>query len=267
MLPPLLLLLGCAPEPAPTGVAADVARYERLLQEGFTDPEQALAVCAGLSDPKLAGDCALVIAMQSAKGTRQDPALWCARVPAGAWRDECHFEGAEMMARRGQTERAAALCRLAGAFRDDCGMHLWMGELGQLTAGMGTADLAARLPRASQIFARWEPALSEDTDISERFWKMYYQNAFGQRASVDLSVCAPLPEADRARCAQAGADLFLSQLAPMLERQGGLPGFCAGSVSSAQVAPWLGATPHPALDAALEARRPQLCESVFRASE
>ncbi len=251
----LLLLLACEPP----RVATDTERYAQLLRDGFTDPEQALGVCASLADPDLAGDCALVIAIQSAKGTRQDPALWCARVPEGAWRDECHFEGAEMMARRNQPDRAAALCRLAGAFRDDCGMHLWMNELSRLSQGLTPATLADALPAASAAYARWAPALAEDTDIEERYWRMFYQGLFGPRAAVDLSVCAPLPEADARRCEQAGAALFLEQLGPFLVQSGRSAEFCREPARSERVAPWLGALPHPALDQALQARQPQLC--------
>lgn len=253
---PLLLLLACEP----ARVATDVARYDQLLREGFTDPEQALGVCASLSDPALAGDCALVIAMQASKGMRQDPAVWCARVPEGAWRDECHFEGAEMMARRGQTERAAALCGAAGAFRDDCGMHLWMGELSRVSAGMGPGQLQERLPTANQLYERWAPALAEHSDMETRYWQMFYQAAFGPSAAVDLSLCAPLPPEDARRCEAAGAERFLGQLTPFLVQSGRIREFCGTLLSAQVVAPWLGAAPHPALDQALAARRGQICE-------
>ncbi len=256
----LALLWGCG-EPSP--VSTDVAVYSALLKTGFTDAEAALATCQGLSDPKLAGDCAMVVAVTASSGANQDPARWCSRVPEGTWRDECRFEGAELQKRRNLPDRAAALCLAAGAFADDCGMHMWMSELDQLTWSMGTADLSARLPEANALYQRWAPSLARGTDMEQRFWRQYYQRAFGSRASVDLNVCAGLAEADAARCASAGADLFANQLAPFLQQTGRLAEFCRlQNPSSEIVGPWLGAVPHPALDAALRERAPQLCEAA-----
>lgn len=263
-LPPLLsavlVIAACGQPPA---AATDVQAYSALLRQGFTDADQALLTCQGLSDPKLAGDCALVVAITASGGANQDPARWCARVPEGAWRDECRFEGAELQRRRNLPDRAAALCLSAGAFADDCGMHMWMVDLDRITWSMGTSDLSARLPEATALYLRWAPSLAGGTDMEQRFWRQYYQRAFGPRAAVDLSVCAALSDADRARCEAAGADLFTSQLAPFLQQTGRLAEFCRlQSYSSQVVALWVGAAPHPALDAALAARAPQLCEEA-----
>lgn len=252
------LLCGCG---EPSRVATDMERYNTLLRDGYADAETALATCKSLADPDLAGDCAMVVAVHASSGANQDPASWCQRVPEGPWRDECRFEGAELQLRRNLPDKAALLCNSAGAFADDCGMHLWMNQLDALTWGMGTADMGARLGDASALYARWAPALARGTDIEERFWQLYYQRAFGPRASVDLSLCGPLPEADRARCETSGAELFAGQLAPFLQQTGRISEFCMLQEPSSEiVAPWLGARPHAAIDAALRARQAQICE-------
>lgn len=256
-LPLPALWIACAADPS--GVRQDIERYTSVTGDTTLPPEQGFATCAAITDEDLAGDCALVVATRAATGSRESPTTWCARVPEGTWRSECLFEGSEMMLRRNNPEAAVSLCLKAGPFRDDCAMHLWQSSLDRVTWGMTTATFAERLPAARQIYDSWSMWLSE-TDLEGRFWSRFYQVGFGGRAGVDLSVCDALASEDALRCQRVGAEVFASRLGPYLQMSGQLAAFCARPLGSAVVAPWVGARPHAALDAALAERWPQLCE-------
>ena len=66
-------------------------------------------------------------------------------------------------------------------FRNECIQHLWQFELMSLTRH-GSRSFPASLPRATDLFLRWEE-LSADSDMEVRFWRLFYTSGF-QRAGL-----------------------------------------------------------------------------------
>ena len=239
-------------------VAEDAARYAAVLGDEAAAPADALAACRKISDEALAGDCGLAVAQRAARDPGADPAAWCGSVAGDLWRSECYFQAAEAMRRRRDEERAAELCARAGPFLDDCAQHLWQTEVHQLApreGGFGDA-----LPAAQAVYDRWAPRLADTSDLSDRFWRRFYQNGFEGTPSLDPARCDGLPEDHAARCLAAAVDLFDRDLAPRLDHAGALADYCAQHPPALDaLGDRLGVRPHPALDAVLVARQPELC--------
>lgn len=250
----LLVASACA-EAEPAG---DVARYAAVAAEdGGTEAD--LATCGGISDDSLAGDCALLVVARSELPAEEA----CPRVPKGIWRDECWFVAAEARRAAGQDGSAAQLCLRAGAFRDDCGQHLWQTAVHDLIHRRGPAGFAAQLPRAQQLHDRWARLLAEETDFSERFWARYFSNGFEGQGGVDLSWCVGLPEPQPARCRAAGLAYFARDLGPRLDQAGLGEAFCAMEAPDAEaVGRAFPNRPEAALDEVVRERRAVLCAEV-----
>jgi hypothetical protein len=242
------LLVACAGTADPAG---DRARYLGVLREPRGPTGERLARCAQIGDRDLRGDCALAVAQQ--EGRRPDGAIEriCPEVPDGVWQHECWFLAAEAARRRGQEDAAVELCVRSGPFTEDCAQHLWQGEVHRLIHDRGPVAFGLQLPAARRAHDAWAARLGAGEAFSSRFWAKYYQNGFeGVGARVDLGACAPLPEADAARCASAAVELYARELRPRAEREG---------VDLCRRPPWTSAelervvpcAPDPRLDAVL----------------
>lgn len=241
--------------------AQDVKVYAALVGERNPDPDRDLPACARLTDPNLAGDCALTVAQRAANSRKVAPETWCGEVPAGTWRYECWFQAAETARRRGQEQKAAELCRESGPFINDCAQHLWQTRVHTLIRADGRRpDFVGRLGAAQAIYDEWAPLLGEHTDLESRFWSKYYQNGFESVGHVATAWCDGLPEAHHGRCLEAARDIVVRELAPNLDRHNAWASFCALSpATSANTSVWLRLDPSPELDAVVEERQRTLC--------
>lgn len=240
----------------------DLADYAAVVAQREPDPKRDFAVCARISDPNLAGDCALVVAQRGAQVRRQPPDTWCDEVPSGLWRWECWFQAAESERRSGREQVAAALCQKSGPFQNDCAQHLWQTRVHRLIHGRtGQAPaFAENLSAARKIYNEWAPFLAESSDMEARFWEKYYQNGFEGAGRVALAWCDGLTEADHARCTSAAKDLVIREMAPNLDRANAWSAFCAlEAPTSADVAPWFRFQPDAELDALVAERHAVLC--------
>jgi len=245
-----LFSAGCSGDPPET----DASRYQRVLSDPAMPASAALAICEDLSSASARGDCGLVVAYRAAVA---DPAgaaegALCEQVEAGTWRQECYFQTAEALARKGDREAAAALCLSAGPFRDDCGQHLWQTQVHTLLQGAGSSGFARAMPRAREIYGSWDPLLGEQTDFRDRFWRRFYHDGFSaDRPPFSLAPCDGLDAADRTRCEQHGLDLYLSRVRQIVGR-----GLCSGA---ALARPEVAAADDPRITGAVDAERSRMC--------
>lgn len=253
----LILLVSCA-----RGPAQDVSRYAELL--GLERPGVAdMARCGELSDPDLAGDCALALAPRVASGQRVGMETLCERVPEGTWRDECWFQAAEAQRKHGHEQEAAELCRRAGPFINDCAQHLWQTRVHALISSRNGAppDFFGKLATAQKIYDEWSPYLADSSDLEQRFWTKYFQNGFETVGRVDLAWCSPLPEPRATQCVNAAKDLLTREMAPNLDRNSAWSAFCAlKDPTSSDVSFWFRLVPSPPLDALVQERHAVLCK-------
>lgn len=259
----LALACGGAADPRGGTTVADAQRYAELVARPDPAPAQALADCATLHDPDLAGDCGLAVALQArARGADTLDAL-CPQVPDGAWQDECYFMLAEDALRARDPESAAAACMRSGAFKDDCGQHLWQGDLRKLVRGTRGQLLPERVERAQTLFDRWLPRLVE-TDITWRFWQRFFERVTEHQPGVKLSRCDGLATPElRVRCRYGSSHLYLRRVWDILHHPKGRGGLCrlaAGDVAAAEATfAELQAEPDPLLSAVLEEARGAAC--------
>lgn len=253
----LILLAACATDPA-----REVSIYAELLRAPRPDLAD-MKRCAGLSDPELAGDCALALAPRVASAQQQGLETLCEQVPEGVWRWECWFQAAEAKRGRRNEAEAAKLCREAGPFVNDCAQHLWQTRVHALIASREgrPPDFSGKLAQAQKIYDEWSPWLADQSDMEQRFWTKYFQNGFETVGRVDLAWCAPLPEARAAQCVDAAKDLLTREMAPDLDRNSAWSAFCAmKDPTSADVAFWFRLVPSAPLDAFVQERHAVLCK-------
>ena len=250
------LLAACSP----AREAKEIFTYQEVVGDPEIELEAGLARCGALTDPGLAGDCALYVVGLALHRPAPPAESLCPRVPAGAWQDECWFLAAEERAERGRDQSAASLCLRAGSFKEDCAQHLWQTPVHDLAARHGPAGFLAALPEAQRLYDRWAPMLEAETDLADRFWQRFYENGFEARRGVDLRHCLPLPPPHLQRCQAAGLAYFGRELGPMLDRAGAMEAFCALPQADANaVGAWFPNAPEPALDAVIQERKRALC--------
>lgn len=262
----VLVALGCGSsssesEAGPTA-ADDARRYAALVSDPDPDPAVSLPACAELGDSALRGDCALAIALRArARGTAPLESL-CPQVPQGAWQDECFFMLAEDEQRQKRPKRAAAACMKSGAFKHDCGQHLWQGELRKLVRGTRGRLLANRVESAQRVYARWEPLLPE-TDISWRFWQRFFERSLEAEPGISLDFCAPLDPQMNLRCRYAAGHLYLRRLWDHLHHSDDRARFCAQDqptvASTEALFPRAAARPDPLLEAVVGEQFESVC--------
>lgn len=251
-----LLLAACAPTPT---AAEDVTAYAAIVGEAGQDPRAELERCARLADAGLRGDCAAVVATAAARADGQVQ-RWCAEVPAGIWRDECLFRGAEGRLTQGGSAPAAALCQQAGSFAEDCMVHVWRPQLGRIVQGMGAEGFAARYPAAEQLYQQTVAQAGASESLERMYWLAFFGSGFQADGRIDLDRCAALPAEGARRCQDAAALMLTEPLEGLLRARGQLATFCASHPPrSLDVAGLLGIPASEALDRALSAQQPMIC--------
>ena len=248
-MPLLWMLLGCATE-------SDADRYYRLTA-GEGDLAGRIAECVKLSSLTMQSDCQLTVSTQS-----EDMAGLCPSLAEPVWRSECYFIAAERL-KNSDPEQAELLCLEVTHFRNECIQHLWQFELMSLTRH-GSRSFPASLPRATDLFLRWEE-LSADSDMEVRFWRLFYTSGFQRAGLLDPSHCTPLPGVHQVRCRQAAAVQYRKQLHHIVRIPRALSVLCALDPVTAHAAaqtrvPELRSGPAAELDVVLAEVHEQVCE-------
>lgn len=235
----------CQPDP--------VAVYAQVLSDdGQLDP----AACDPVTDPALRSDCLLVVATRRLMGVGEPAEAACAEVPAGTWRAECLFVAAEQAAADKRDGRAAALCKQAGPFAEDCAQHLWQDALYRV-ARRPQQPLPDMVRAATPLHDTWAGYLRWTGDFHTRFWRLAFELAFtGSR--IDPARCDAVDPALQGACVAGAVGLVERELAPALAR-GGLS-LCTLEPRITALGPALPAAPDPRLDAVVAARQAELCE-------
>ena len=243
------LVLGCGKE-------SDVDRYYRLTTQS-TDPVERIRECATLTSEAMQSDCQLSIAAAS-----DQMATLCAAFTEPVWRSECYFLAAERL-QPSDPAGAADLCRLAEHFRNECSQHLWQTELAMLSRH-GSRSFPVMLPEAEALYARWSSVVTDESDMTIRFWRMFYSTGFQRTRGLQSSHCAPLPGVHQARCREAAAALYTQKLQSIARIPRAVGIFCAlDPLTSAAAAesgvPELRAEPAAVLDAVVVTIHGKFC--------
>ncbi len=238
---PLVAALGCA-----TGGDAglDLLRYQRALGTASQDPAAGWDACATVADPGLRGDCrmAVVEAWAGAKSaSTSDLLARCASLEATWMAQECAFQ-------IGERRSDPSACAQAGAFADDCRLHLatrgfdaWMPR----DARVDDPALHARMIREAEA-----ATLSAD-DL--RVWSAFFRRVLAQQPTLDRRPCRTLPPPLDDACWRTGGEHYHDRL-NMARDQGLYP--CQGG----DLPGFLRTVEDPELDALRQAREPgDLC--------
>ena len=258
--------LSCSTPPAAevSGAAASARAYTALVADPSPNPEEAFPACRALGDPALEGDCALAVALRVRARSTEPLEMLCPQVPDGAWQDECFFMAAEDAQRADAPARAAAACMESGAFKDDCGQHLWQGDLRKLVRGTRGRSLDDRVAAAERLYARWQPRLPR-TDIGWRFWQRFFERLLEADAGVDLRRCEGLDDALALRCRYAAAHLYLRRIWDHLHHAEDRARFCsqdeASVVATERLLPRASARPDPLLEAVVTEQHDSVCRA------
>lgn len=166
-----LLAFACGTAPAvPT--AADRGHVLAALA-ALPDCDAAAAACDQAS-AAARGECVVPLVEACPKDKRAT--AWCASL-SGVPRDECAFQRAE---RTGDLDA----CVDAGAFVDDCRLHLW-----------SRVDAPAGLPLAEAVIALRAEMVARGIDPDDhRFWSASFRRALDQAATLDRSACDTLTD-------------------------------------------------------------------------
>ncbi len=225
----MMLFFGCAPgEPD----IPEAHRYRDGLKTGD---------CGQIRDDALRDDCWLA-AVQRRKGSKKLPEDLCARIDTERVQEECWFALAER-------KKDTALCASAGAFRDDCVLHvlsqsfaLWVDP----AAGPGDQDeeFAARVKQTGM-----DPA-------DPRPWSAWYRWVLGQRLPLDRGACGRVGDAARREaCMATGIALYNDRLNRARDRRS----YPCPAPDQTGLPPDLQYTPDGDLDT-LRASRSDLCQ-------
>ena len=179
----LLVLVACGRSPDGVGSAGDssaAALWARALRTG---------ACATVVDERLHDTCVVA----AVERTRQDR---CAEARGQRAREECAFRLAEK-------RLDASICRRAGAFAEDCALHV-------LSTGFMVWAPAGALPGGpveEEVARRIAAAGLRDDDM--RPWSAWYRWVLGAQQSLDRSTCARVaPAARREACTRTGLTVF-----------------------------------------------------------
>lgn len=214
------LPLGCEPTAGGAGAAQ---RYAEALRTG---------ACAEAGAPELRDDCRLAHLDAAAA----EP---CAGFETERLRDECFFQLAE-------ARKDAALCPRAGAFADDCALHV-------LSRGFGAWVGPGTRPgdREEEVAAHIAAAGLAGDDM--RPWSAWYRWVLGGLDPLDRAACDAVAEpARREACRATAVAVFHDRLNNARDRR--LVDCATGALP-----PLLAHTPDPELDAALRRRWTELC--------
>ena len=250
----LVLTLACGgPE-----ISDEQAHYLELIESREHDLKPGLAACAELSGSSLRDDCQMHMLSIDADRGGGGLAGVCPELGSVTVVQECWFLAGESARAQGKEQLASQYCARSGSFASDCGQHLWQTALRRLAHKKGPPDFPSGLPGAERLYAKWQPLLLEFTDIERRFWPRYYSNGFEGGGGVVLSWCDELDAVHKARCHEAGAEVYAREMAPRLEDSS--VDLCAlDSPDSTMLEAWVPAEPHPILDGVIEERVAILC--------
>ena len=197
MLPALALFAACTRGSPPEDHDAWLAALS------LDDPAAAFDACLLLHDGDLRAECGLAAMERLARTTGPPSAELlgrCQRLEGWA-RDECAFQV-------GERRRDPTACAAAGAFADDCRLHLIStGFARWVPPGASPSDLALldRL-RAETVAVGLDPA-------DERARSAYFRWVLGGQTPLDRSTCDTIPEpAAREACRQTGLALYGDRL-------------------------------------------------------
>lgn len=125
-----LLMMSCGfNEVPPPQAIVDQNAYLKALDA--KRPEDSLAGCRQIMDPRLKGECVLFAAKAQAQKKR--PALaFCNQAPTESWKAACAFEVSDMAGLTGKAADQA--CQLAGEFQSRCMYHALQREESSLNA-------------------------------------------------------------------------------------------------------------------------------------
>lgn len=214
-----LLLGGCG-----AGDEAGVAsRYAEALRSGR---------CADAGAPELRDDCRLAHLDAAA-------AAPCEGFETTRLRDECFFQLAE-------AREDASLCPKAGAFADDCALHV-------LSRGFGRGLGAGSRPGEGEeaVAARIVAAGLAADDM--RPWSAWYRWVLGGLDPLDRAACEAVADpARREACRNTAVAVFHDRINNARDRR--LVDCATGALP-----PLLTHAPDPELDAALRRRWTELC--------
>ncbi len=196
-----LLLCGCAVDPKAEALRSERDQYLSLIVERDGDPEERLAACSKLSDPQLAGDCALVVVGSGSLSSTAAATRLCSLVVEGLYQDECWFLAGEAAGRRGDRDAAKDLCDRAGSFASACCRHQIQGDLRRLAQGAEYADLGEAEAQMLAVRAFWGSDTA--TDATLRADATFFESIFESTAPVSAERCAPVSDLRRELCETA----------------------------------------------------------------
>ena len=211
----------------PPSRADDARTYAAVLAEPSEDASEDLGRCGLIGDPTVAGECVLVVVQRMAEQGKSPPEDGCSLVTEQPWANECWFLAAEHWGKRGDTERAAALCAKAGTFSEDCAQHLWQDDMYALVRRQGSRVLPKRLARAQQIHDQWAPVMAGTSDFSPRYWRRFYEVAFEPDRPLDVAICEELPPQHRQLCRLGAGRVYVIRLQDRnRDQRPGFPHIC-----------------------------------------
>ncbi|MFH1464564.1 MAG: hypothetical protein ABIO70_09260 [Pseudomonadota bacterium] len=222
------------------GGSREHTRYLEAMELVARDPEAAWRRCADLATPSLADDCSLS-AVEALAGREGEPTAAllarCEGLATRESRDECAFQV-------GERRDDPAACARAGAFEDDCRIHLLAMSMPHwLPAGAGPASPAVLDALAAET-ARVGLPRGDQRAASATFRAL-----LDRQPILDRGACEAVAPPWRTACQQTGLALYEDRL-NMARDQGALP--CPGEALPEPLAH----SADPELDAAL-ARRPR----------
>ncbi|MCB9778852.1 MAG: hypothetical protein H6742_09835 [Alphaproteobacteria bacterium] len=245
-LPRLLLCWPAAcGTPAPGGLSGDVQRYADAVALLPDDPRAAAAGCDAVVESELHGDCMVQAAAAMAPSDAARASALCTSLDGGLHRDECWFRVAEV---RGDS----ALCGQAGAFADDCRLHVFSHALrALLPPGVSPAS-------AEPLLATAIPGHGF-TEDDPRPWSAAFRWVLGGQRPLDPATCDAVAESSRAEACRQTALAVYSDRLNHARDTGRFP--CDADPGDLDALPEsLRFAEDPALRALLEARRAQdLC--------
>jgi hypothetical protein len=223
----VLVLLACSPAPDGAGSSRDpsaAAIWARALRTGM---------CDAVVDERLHDACVVA----AVERTREDR---CSEPRSQRAREECAFRLAEK-------RLDASICRRAGAFAEDCALHV-------LSTGFMVWAPAGALPggpEEDEVTRRIAAAGLRDDDM--RPWSAWYRWVLGAQQPLDRSTCARVEPAVRGEaCARTGLTVFedrINRTRDTREPDG------TSALACGAEPPLLAHAPDPELDAILLRRR------------
>ncbi len=177
--------------------------YRTALETAATAPEEAWKLCGQLRDQGLRADCRLAVveswALREETGTDELLEL-CATLEPAVMADECAFQV-------GERRRAPEACARAGAFADDCRLHL-------LSIGLARWVPKRADPTDTALLARLaQEAMTVGLDPADpRAWSSWFRWTLGQQEPLDRRCCRSLEPSMAEACWQTGRALYDDRL-------------------------------------------------------